>query len=112
MRISGRSFFFPTSQSVGGSPAAVPSCCVPSQAGPSPHVLWDAAYDMGGTEVRGLSTKLWIGQPKTPKKNYDGGNFFVIKKSSKNRFFFVGPATFLKLGFDITANIAALIFFF
>lgn len=95
---------------MGGSPAAVPSCCVPSQAGPSPHVLWDAAYDMGGTEVRGLSTKLWIGQPKTPQKNYDGGNFFVIKKSSKNRFFFVGPATFLKLGFDITANIAALFF--
>ena len=48
-----RSFvFFPTNQSVGGSwwvPAHLPA--VPSKAGATPHVLWDAAYDMGGTEV-------------------------------------------------------------
>lgn len=77
VRISGRFFFF-SNKSISGW---VPSCRAqppPSEAGPSPHVLWDAAYDMGGTEVRlefhqsQHQTLDWATQPQ---KNYDGGHF-------------------------------------
>lgn len=62
-----------------------------AEAGPSPHVLWDAAYDMGGTEVR-----FGLANPTQPPKRIMMVVILVIKTY---QHFDKGPAIFLEIGF-------------
>ena len=71
----------------------------PSKAGATPHVLWDAAYDMGGTEVR-----LEFHQsPKAP--NFGFANNFLMAVISAvilviiSTIIFVGSCNFFEIGF-------------